>query len=69
MLNDLKVLLTDYKNEYLIKCFGAYYEEGCVKIILELMDCGSLRDIINMMKCVFPQNSYISEEILATITF
>ena len=28
MLNDLKVLLTDYKCENLIQCYGAYYEDG-----------------------------------------
>jgi len=46
MLNDLKVLLTQYHSPYLISCYGAYYEEGCIGVILELMDFGSLRDLI-----------------------
>ena len=30
--------------------FGAYYEQGRVKVILELMDAGSLEDIISLIK-------------------
>ncbi|EAR82121.4 Serine/Threonine kinase domain protein, partial (macronuclear) [Tetrahymena thermophila SB210] len=50
MLNDFKVLLTQYTHPNLITCFGAYYEEGTIKIILELMDFGSIRNLIDMLK-------------------
>ncbi len=45
MLNDSKVLLNNQKCENLIECYGAYYEEGSIKIILEYMDLGSIKDL------------------------
>jgi hypothetical protein len=33
-----------------VSLFGAYYEQGRVKVILELMDAGSLEDIISLIK-------------------
>lgn len=50
MLNDFKVLLTRYTHPNLITCYGAYYEEGTIKIILELMDFGSIHDLIKIQK-------------------
>jgi len=45
LVNDLKSL---YKNEcpFLVKFHGAFYEEGNVKIALELMELGALGKII-----------------------
>lgn len=34
--------------ENLIQLYGAYFKDGAIKLVLELMDIGSLRDIINM---------------------
>ncbi len=50
MLNDLKVLLSENKCENLTQCYGAYYEEGTIKIILELMDFGSLKRLVSIVK-------------------
>lgn len=49
-MNDIRVLLGNlideerhgYKCNFLVTLYGAYFEEGTVKIILELMDAGSL---------------------------
>jgi len=42
-MNDLKTFLSEeYECENLITFYGAYYEEGLIKIILEMMDLGSL---------------------------
>jgi len=51
MLNDLKVLLTGGKSEFIVECYGAFYdaEEGTIKIILEFMDIGSLRNLMKIL--------------------
>lgn len=50
LLNDLKIFLSEeYECENLIEFYGAFYEEGLIKIILELMDLGSLRDLLNVL--------------------
>lgn len=33
---------------FLVEMYGAYYDEGSVKVILELMDAGSIGDIIRI---------------------
>ena len=51
MINDLKICLgNEYKSDNLIDFYGAFYHEGMIKIILEMMDLGSLRDLINILK-------------------
>jgi serine/threonine protein kinase len=57
LLNDLKLLTFDPKNpggicENLVQLYGAYFEEGNIKLILELMDVGSLRDILKMRRAI-----------------
>lgn len=49
MVNDLRSLC---KNEcpFLVKFYGALFNEGTVKVALELMDMGSIKDIIKMAK-------------------
>jgi serine/threonine protein kinase len=50
-MNDLKIFLSEeYECDHLISFYGAFYEEGLIKIILELMDLGSARDLINIFK-------------------
>ncbi|CAI2373339.1 unnamed protein product [Moneuplotes crassus] len=66
LVNDLKSL---YKNQcpFLVKFYGAYYEEGYVKIALELMELGSLGGIIKMInknKSMIPK---VPEEVIASI--
>lgn len=49
MINDLRSLS---KNEcpFLVKFYGALFEEGTVKVALEMMDMGSIKDIIALAK-------------------
>ena len=46
LVNDLKSLFGN-QWPFLVRFYGAYYEEGNVKIALELMELGSLGGIIN----------------------
>jgi serine/threonine protein kinase len=73
-MNDIKLLLQNkLKSErdnleschFLVKLHGAFYEEGSVKVVLELMDLGSLRDIINMLKTTGTKEPAIEEPVLA----
>lgn len=55
-MNDIKVLLKNqveeekngYKCDFIVTLFGAFFDEGSVKVILELMDAGSLENIIKI---------------------
>jgi len=67
MLNDFKVLLTQYTHPNLITCYGAYYEEGTIKIILELMDFGSVHNLLAILKEIYPTPPMMPENILAAI--
>lgn len=66
LVNDLKSL---YKNQcpFLVKFFGAYYEEGNVKIALELMELGSLGSIIKATSKLTKSIPKIPEVVLAGI--
>jgi len=71
LLNDLKLLVFNPKNaagicENLVQLFGAYFEDISVKLILELMDVGSLRDILNMRKNILG-SSKVEERLIALI--
>lgn len=67
MLNDFKVLLTQYTHPNLITCYGAYYEEGTIKIILELMDFGSFHNLIVILKELYGKGPTMPENVLAVI--
>jgi serine/threonine protein kinase len=70
MLNDFKVLLTQYTHPNLITCYGAFYDEGTIKIILELMDFGSISNLITILKEMqggIPNVAIMNELILAVI--
>jgi hypothetical protein len=47
--NDLKVLCSSV-NKNLVQFYGAFFEEGSVKLVLEYMDLGSLDKIITKIK-------------------
>ncbi|CAD8101871.1 unnamed protein product [Paramecium sonneborni] len=68
MLNDLSTLLNGCECEQLIKFYGAYYEEGTIRLVLEYMDQGSLRNIIQQ---IYKNNlvELMNEQIIATITY
>ena len=74
LVNDLRSLK---KNQcpFLVKFFGAYYEEGDVKIALELMELGSLGSMLKLVKEENEKNEIpntipiLSEQIIANIAF
>lgn len=50
MINDLRSLCSSGECPFLVKFYGAMFDEGTVKVALELMDMGSLKDIIKLGK-------------------
>lgn len=70
MMNDLKLYLNkDFACEHLIQFFGAFYHQDSIKIVLELMDLGSLREILKLLTKIKTQPPYVEEIFLARITF
>ena len=76
-MNDIRLLLqikTKSEIEYqsycpfIVKLYGAYYDEGSVKVVLELMDCGSLLDSLNKILKTKTKEPYFEEAVLAKIT-
>ena len=76
-MNDIRLLLqikTKSELEYqsycpfIVKMYGAFYDEGSVKVVLELMDCGSLLDCLNRMKTAKLEAPFFEEPVLAKIT-
>ena len=59
-MNDIRILLGNaldeerqgYKCNFLVTLYGAYFDEGTVKIVLELMDSGSLQHVIALYRTV-----------------
>lgn len=49
LINDLRSL-SKHECPFLIKFFGAMFDEGSVKVALELMDIGSLKDVVKLAK-------------------
>jgi serine/threonine protein kinase len=52
----------------LVNLYGAYFDEGSVKVVLELMDAGSLGDILRIYRAAAINGPIISEPILAKIS-
>ena len=76
-MNDIKLLLQNkikaeqenFNCNFIVQLYGAYYEEGSVKVILELMDVGSLEDVIkHYRKKASRKLPVIEETILAKIS-
>jgi serine/threonine protein kinase len=70
MINDLRAL-SDNECPFLVQFLGAMFDEGSVKVALELMDMGSLKDIIKLAKLnpnYRPGQPLFPEAILAKIT-
>ncbi len=49
LLNDLRTFLTGEMSDHLVKFYGCYYHAGVVKQVIEYMNLGSLRNIINIV--------------------
>lgn len=43
----ISIIYTYGRCNFIVTLYGAYYDQGKVKIILELMDAGSLENIIS----------------------
>ena len=76
-MNDIKLLVHNKAKSdleqieycpFLVKLYGAYFEEGTVKVVLELMDAGSLTDVLKRIKVIKKEEPYIEEPVLAKIT-
>jgi serine/threonine protein kinase len=63
--NDLKVLFEN-NCKHLVNFYGAFFEEGSVKLVLEYMNLGSLDKIISKLKST-PQPC-TPEDVLRKIT-
>lgn len=58
IMNDIRILLKNlirdensgYTCKFIVNLFGAYFDQGSVKVILELMDAGSLENIISLYR-------------------
>ena len=48
LYNELKANMI-LNSEYLLRCYGAFFEEGSVRLVLEYMDCGSMETIIKVL--------------------
>ena len=49
LVNDLRSL-SQHTCPFLIQFYGAMFDEGAVKVALELMDIGSLKDVVKLAK-------------------
>eukprot|EP00347_Sterkiella_histriomuscorum_P014146 403361988 len=68
LYNDLRSLVQE-ECPFLIRFYGAYYDEGSVYLALEYMDCGSVNTIMKIMKQAFPtQIPLIPELVISSIT-
>ncbi len=64
MVNELITLL---KNDcpFLINCYGAYYEDGKVHVVLEYMDSGSIGSLMRvLLKKLPPGKPYMIPEVV-----
>lgn len=54
LMNELSSLNAGMQCEHLVQFYGAYYFDGSVKLVLEYMDCGSLRSFMDGIKAQCP---------------
>jgi len=56
MYNELKAI--KYQDSpYLLKCYGAFFEDSSVRLVLEYMDCGSVESMIAVLNELCPQDN------------
>jgi hypothetical protein len=66
LLNDLRAYLSGGYSEYLIEFYTCFFYDGLVKQVIEYMDMGALRNLIQL---VATKRLTLSEDELAGITF
>lgn len=66
LANKVKAQESGYTCNFLVNLYGAYFDNGSIKVVLELMDAGSLEGIIRIYrnKKVVPE---IHEVVLAKV--
>jgi serine/threonine protein kinase len=55
LYNELKTI-KQIESPYLLKCYGAFFEEGSVRLVLEYMDCGSMETMIQVINQLVQKN-------------
>ena len=55
LYNELKTIKL-LESPYLLKCYGAFFEEGSVRLVLEYMDCGSMETMIQVINQLVAKN-------------
>jgi mitogen-activated protein kinase kinase 2 len=50
LLNDLREYLTGVYCEYVIEFYCCFFKDGMVKMVLEYMDMGSLKNVIDLVR-------------------
>jgi serine/threonine protein kinase len=66
LLNDLREYLFGGYSEYLIEFYTCFFHDGLVKQVIEYMDMGALKNVIQH---VTSKKIVLSEEEMATIIF
>jgi serine/threonine protein kinase len=68
LYNELKAI-KNQDSPYLLKCYGAFFEEGSVRLVLEYMDCGSMETMIKVLDQLCPKDvvSRIPELVISRI--
>ena len=70
LYNELSTLKS-VDNPFLLKCFGAHFKEGSVRLVLEYMDCGSLETMIKVLNTLATPDNHIlmPELVISRIIF
>lgn len=42
-------MVKSFGSQYLLSCYGAFFQEGSVRLLLEYMDCGCIETLINIL--------------------
>ena len=54
----------------LLRCYGAFFEEGSVRLVLEYMDCGSMETMLSVLNQVAPNMvPRVPEKVMSRILF
>jgi mitogen-activated protein kinase kinase 3 len=70
LMNELNSLKEGLQWESLVQFYGAYYDEGRVKLVLEYMDWGSLRSFMDVIKEQVPdQTTLMPEYVIGKSTY
>lgn len=64
IVREVKSMFESLRCPYILRCYDAYCskQKGCIEILLEYMDCGSLDDVYKLV-------GKIPENVLAQIAF